>query len=175
MSAPPLPSATASSTSWCTSAPGGIGELPEGSRSSAVLLEEEGRLAVGVVAHLAGVVGVVAADAVDAADREAAALPAMGSSTRGGGGKGWSVMAAVPFEARGNLRGTAGRSSAEGGTLLVDRRRRFWRGPVACGFLGADGAMEAETILARWCGATGRWCSGCRTRGGGCRRGCSGG
>ena len=35
--------------------------------------EEERRLAIGIVSHLAGVVGVVAADAEDAADREEAA------------------------------------------------------------------------------------------------------
>jgi hypothetical protein len=35
-----------------------------------VLLEEEWRLAVGIVAHLDGVLGIVAADAIDAADGE---------------------------------------------------------------------------------------------------------
>ncbi len=47
---------------------GRVGKLARGVEVVGVLLEEEGRLPVGVVAHLDRVSGVVPADAVDAAD-----------------------------------------------------------------------------------------------------------
>jgi hypothetical protein len=44
----------------------GVGEAAIGDDIVGVLLKEEGRFLVGVVAHLDGVLGVISADAVDA-------------------------------------------------------------------------------------------------------------
>ncbi len=70
-----------------------IGEILAGEEIVGVLLEEEGRLAVRIMAHFDGVIGIIAADAIDAADREGlgAAFDGQENGLRqgdDGGGKG---------------------------------------------------------------------------------------
>ena len=153
MSRPPLPIATTSSISWWKFAC--LRRIGDARRPAGVddgvgrLHEEERRLAVRVLAHLAGVGGVVAADAEDAVDGELFVAPATVRVCSGGASMA-SFMGVVPGQSD---QRRCSRMGIKGAAAYGHQRRCSRHRPSACCTGRSEKLNSTASRSARSCSA----------------------